>query len=257
MKKLTDFLYTYRNFLIFIGLELFSIRLIIKHNAYQGVFLASANSAIGSIYYFIDELNNYFLLKKKNQQLYNENRLLKEMLKKNKHLASNFIHQPYEATLLSQYDFIVADIINNSINKTKNYLTINKGAIHGIAPGMGVISNKGIVGKVKAVSKTLATVTSFLHTDVLVSSRIVNSNIIGTATWPGTNPSQAQLLYVPRHVSIHVGDTLTTSGYNGIFPEGILVGYIKHIALKDNAIFYVKNYLKKEKDDLTAYNMRV
>ena len=65
MKKLTDFLYTYRNFLIFIGLELFSIRLIIKHNAYQGVFLASANSAIGSIYYFIDELNNYFLLKKK------------------------------------------------------------------------------------------------------------------------------------------------------------------------------------------------
>ena len=68
MKKLTDFLYTYRNFLIFIGLELFSIRLIIKHNAYHlasGVFLASANSAIGSIYYFIDELNNYILTQKK------------------------------------------------------------------------------------------------------------------------------------------------------------------------------------------------
>ena len=42
---------------------------------------------------------------------------------------------------------IEAEVINNSLRKRKNYITINKGSIDGIEEGMGVISNSGVVGK--------------------------------------------------------------------------------------------------------------
>ena len=46
------------------------------------------------------------------------------------------------------------------------------------------------------------------------------------------------LLDVPRHVNPVVGDTVITSGYNAVFPPGILVGIVKEVKLKEEALFY-------------------
>lgn len=273
MKRLTYFLYKYSAFLVFLLLELISILLILKHNTFPALqCLSSSNYVVGHVYSLTSELKNYFSLKEENEKLLNENALLRQQFLRNENDFTTLpSYQPSDTCLLKQHALIPANVINNSVGSTKNYLTINKGARHGIAPGMGVISTMGIVGKIKAVSDRFATITSLLHTDVQVAAQILNAGIMGTVTWPGKDAFKAELLYVPRHVKVSPGDKVVTSGYNAIFPEGIAIGQIESIKLKENATFYdikidistrfcalqhvyvLKNYLKQEKDSLEQY----
>lgn len=268
MKRLLYFLYAYRNGVVFLSLELISTLLIFHHQAYEKPQqLNAAHDVIGSIYHCIHELKSYPSLKKAYKNILQENTALREALMQKE---VNVGQLTYEAAT-KQYACISARVINNSIISTKNYLTIDKGAIHGLAPGMGVISAQGVVGKIKAVSDHFATVISLLHTGVLVSAKVIPAGVMGTVRWLGQDPWQAQLLYVPRHVSIGLGDTVVTSGYNAIFDEGFLIGRVKHVSLREEALFYdivldistdfstlqhvyvVKDGLQQEKDALEQY----
>jgi rod shape-determining protein MreC len=72
----------------------------------------------------------------------------------------------------------------------------------------------------------------------MTSVQIKRTSHFGTVQWDGANPEYINMLYVPRHVQPLVGDTIVTSGYNAIYPEGILVGTIAEVKLKDEALFY-------------------
>lgn len=262
MIKLLQFLYKYRAFVVFILLELTSTILIFNRERYE----ASASSTIGSIHNFISEVKNYPFLKEENRKLLHDNAVLRKQL-----LQREESIEQLHATALGQYDLIPARVINNSIVGTKNYLTLNKGAMHGVAPGMGVMSAEGIVGRVKAVSDRFVTVISLLHTSMQVSAKLSNAEVLGTVQWPGNDPLRAQMLYVPRHVQVEAGDTVVTSGYNATFFEGTVIGHVKQVLLRKEASFYdieltistdfstlqhvyiVKNALKQEKDALEQY----
>ena len=248
--------------MVFMLLELTSTMLIFNRERYQ----ASASLVMGSILNFISEVKNYPFLKEENAKLLYDNAALRKKLLQ----REAPIDQSYAAAPV-RYDCIPARVINNSMVVSKNYLTLNKGAMHGIAPGMGVISAEGIVGRVKAVSDHFATVISLLHTSMQVSAKLSNSEVLGTVQWPGNDPCRAQMLYVPRHVQVEPGDTVVTSGYNATFFEGTVVGYVKQVVLRQEAPFYdielmlstdfstlqhvyvVKNALQQEKDTLEQH----
>jgi rod shape-determining protein MreC len=234
MKRFFYSLYKYKAFAVFIVLELISITLFATHKSGKYSFLGTNNYLIGSIYGFISEIRDYHSLKKENEELLQENTLLRK----------KFLHEgdapdaSPPAVVPAHYDLIPAKVINNSIANTKNYLTLNKGAVHGVTPGMGVMCSEGLVGKVKAVSERFATVISLLHTDMLVSAKLSQSGVMGTVQWPGNDPFCAQLLYVPRHIIIEPGEAVVTSGYNATFSSGVLIGHVKHVALRQEAPFY-------------------
>jgi rod shape-determining protein MreC len=260
MKRLLYFLYSRKAFIIFVFLELISTFLIIHHKTYE----TSVHDIIGGVQNFISEVRSYPFLKVENAKLLHENAVLREQLLQ--------VAEP-----VSQLDtptsshFISAKVINNAIVGTKNYLTLNKGEMHGIAPGMGVVSSAGIVGRVKAVSKRFATVTSLLHTSMQVSAQISKSKVLGTVQWPGHDPCRAQMVYVPRHILVEPGDQVVTSGYNATFLEGVGIGHIEQVKLRKEAPYYdielrlstdfstlqhvyvVKNSLKEEKDFLEKH----
>jgi rod shape-determining protein MreC len=103
------------------------------------------------------------------------------------------------------------------------------------------------------------------------SAQISSSKVLGTVQWPGNDPCSAQMLYVPRHVPIELGDKVVTSGYNATFFAGALIGFIKQATLRKEAPFYdielqlstdfstlqhvyvVQNVLKQEKEALEQY----
>jgi len=258
MSRLLYFLYKYRDFTVFVLLESMSIFFIIHEDLYK----ASTSHVIGSIHGFVNEIKNYPLLQEENEQLLHENAVLMGQLLQAK--------APVTPSYSAAYHCIPARVINNSIVGTKNHLTLNKGAMHGIAPGMGVVSTEGIVGRVKAVSNHFATVISLLHTGLQVSAQIVNeeSMILGTVQWSGHDPCRARMRYVPRHVSVELGNKVVTSGYNATFFEGALIGYVHQVKRRKEAHFYeielhlstdfstlqhvyvVDNTLKREKDAL-------
>ena len=270
MERLIFFVYQNRAFFTFLVLEFFCAWLIVENNAYQGTkFFNSSNGAIATMNNFSQSVRDYFQLKEVNQMLAEENASLKETLEHQQ--RQNYpLHIPRstDTTFAKKYDFISAKVVNNHVDFVKNFITIDKGADAGIEPGMAVISSQGVVGKVKLVSQHFGVVTSILHIDVMVSAELKRTEHFGTIQWDGINPDLVEFKYIPRHVDPMVGDSVVTSGYNAVFPEGVMVGVIDEVTLSDEALFYdlkvrlsqdfrklsfvtiVKNYRLQEQDSL-------
>lgn len=240
MQRLFLFLYQYRAFLTFLFLELFCIWLIVNNNPYQGAkFFNSSNRYAAGVLQFSGSITDYFGLKHVNEQLANENAALRKRLNQlNQSLYSLNVREIEDTQIINQYDFTEARVIKNSVRQLDNYITINKGRNNNIEPGMAVIDNHGIVGKVKTVSSRFALVTSILHTDVLVSAKIKRTGDLCTMKWDGLSPYQAKVLYVPRHIQLQAGDSIVTSGYNAVFPENIPVGVVADFELSEDSPFY-------------------
>lgn len=240
MERLILFVYQYRAFFTFLALEFFCAWLIVENNVYQGTkFFNSSNGIVATMNNFSQSIRDYFQLSEVNRVLAEENASLKETVELQK-------QQPYppfkgasgDSVFMKKYEFISAKVVNNHVDFVKNYITIDKGKEAGIEPGMAVISPLGVVGKVKLVSRHYGVVTSILHIDVMVSAVLKRTEHFGTIQWNGLDPDLVDFKYIPRHVAPVVGDTVITSGYNAIFPEGVMVGVIDQVKLKDEALFY-------------------
>src|SRR5690606_371805 len=230
MQRILLFLYRLRAFLLFVLLEAIAIGLIVSYNSPQGaVFFNSSNEFSGRFLAFQDNFTEYFHLASANDALAEKNAVLIEELHHYKRPTDSVTFE-LDSSLRHHFEFRSAKVINNSIHLNQNHLTLNKGRKHGIKEGMGVFNEDGIVGRVKGVSNNFASVLSILHTELLVSSKIKRTDVFGSTQWDGKDPQRAKLIYVPRHVEIEVGDTIVTSGYNSIFPEGIPVGVVEAVA---------------------------
>jgi len=240
MERLILFVYQNRAFFTFLFLELFCAWLIVQNNAYQGSkFFNSSNGLVAAMNSFSQGVRDYFMLSEVNRTLSEENALLKRKISQqpvNYILPNNTLVR--DSSDINQYEFVSAKVVNNHVDMVKNFITINKGSDDGIGPGMAVVSPLGVVGKVKLVSDHYGVVTSILHVDVMVSAVLKRTEYFGTVQWNGKNPDQVELNYIPPHVQPTVGDTVLTSGYNAVFPEGVMIGVIEKVDLSKDALFY-------------------
>jgi len=269
MDRLLNFLFHYRAFFTFLFLELFCAWLIVRNNQYQSTqFFNTANRLAANIIGFSQGVREYLSLQDINTSLAEENARLRTALEQKMQAMQNIQVQPLDSAVINRFAYISARVINNSTLLFKNYITVDKGRLDGIEPGMAAISSSGAIGKVKSVSDHYAVLISLLNTDEQLSSAIKRTGHFGTVQWEGTNPRLVDLHYIPRHVDPLVGDTIVTSGYNAVFPENILVGRISSVSLSDEAPFYeirvelaqdfaklafveiIRSNLKSEKDSL-------
>lgn len=265
MQKLFNFLYRFRTFGLFLILEGFCAWLIIVYNnRYNAAFLNSSNTLAATVNRVSTNTNNYFKLKEISQRLVDENLLLRSQLAR-VNRGNLYINKD---TSESRYTLFDAKVINNSFRRSMNYLTLDVGKEDGVEPGMGVLSGLGVVGQVKSVSRHFATVTSLLHRNLMISSSVQRTNTLCTVQWDGVSPMVADLKYIPRHIQLQKGDTVITSGYNAVFPEGVMIGTISDFSLEANDVFYsarvklavdfsslhyvylIKNSMKVEQDSL-------
>lgn len=269
MQRLFLFFYQYRAFFTFLVLELICAWLIVGNNPYQGArFFNSSNGLVASLNNVSHGVREYFLLRQTNSTLAEENAYLRskfEEWNQLQYITSNSVIT--DSAVIKQFNFISAKVVSNTVHRFTNFMTINKGQDYGIEPGMAVISSMGAIGKVRTVSKHYSVVTSILHVDVQVSVLLKRTGHFGTVQWDGLNPEIVKLKYIPRHVEPVKGDSVLTSGYNAVFPDGVLVGLVEEVNLTDE-LFYdlkvklsqdfrklsyvevVKNSLKQELDSL-------
>lgn len=240
MERIFLFIYQFRAFFTFLLLELFCAWLIIQNNRYQGAqFFNSANSFVGGLNSFSQNVRDYFSLREVNLVLSDENaELRKKLEQQSQYINALPIHGSVDAEIINRFDFVSAKVINNSTDRFTNFITINKGNAEGIKPGMAVISAAGAIGKVKLTSQHFSVVTSLLNTDLRVSGLLKRTGHFGTVQWDGNDPQITELNFIPRHVKPMVGDTVITSGYSGIFPEGILIGTLSEVTLSEETPFF-------------------
>lgn len=244
MKTLLKFFITYGIYIIFVLLEVGSLLLVVNNNHFQhSVFLTSCNNISATIYDYNHSIIDYFSLKQTNEELSAENAILKNQVLKAENLLQAIAQDSLQRTTYTldperEYTCFAAKVINNSTNKLLNYMTLNRGYKDGIRREMTVISARGVVGIVKAVSQNFAVVMPLLNSNTKISCKLKGKNKIladsvgvvkdiGSLVWDGYDSRFANMIQVPRHVKIKEGDRIVTSGYSDFFPEGILVGYVE------------------------------
>ncbi len=243
MRNLINFIIKNVHWLLFLILMAISVFAFIKNNDFQQSRYAEFQQEIsGQLYEVAYSIHSYIGLKETNLSLLEKVHELEisnlNLQAQVKELAARQnLKLPLEdsITASSSFDFLVASVVNNSITGSQNLITINKGKLHGIAPDMGVFDSEGIVGTVIYTSNHFSVILPVLNAKFRVSGKIKRSNYFGSLVWDGTNSQYASLEELPRHVDFEIGDTVVTSQFSEIFPEGIPIGIVESA--------------KKQKDD--------
>lgn len=257
MQQIIKFLQKYRYFVLFLLLEFIALAFTIQsHSYHSSKFINSANSITGGIYKRTNSINEFFNLKTENQRLLEENTRLKNILSLEPVELSSAYNTSIDTTIYFQrYNYLDAKIYSNSYSRRNNTLLINKGSKDGVGTEMGVINSKGVIGVTENVSKNYATVISILNDYSKINVRLKNNNHFGTLAWNGKNYQTVQLLDLPRQAQIKVGDTVITGGKSTIFPEGILVGTIKHFKIENNTFKNIDITLFNDMSSLSNVNI--
>ena len=239
MRSLLRYLINNYAFLLFVLLEVVSLVFIFNYNKYHKVqYLNSSNRVTASIYNSFHSVVQYFGLTAVNQDLAEENARLKSVLQiyTGQEVADSIMVEMFPED--STFRYIPAKVINNSVNKSHNYITLNKGRKHGVKPDQGIVAPGGIIGVVTSVSESYAIGFSVLNNRWGPSGKLKNSGYFGPVEWNGQDYRMAELKEIPFHVSLAEGDTIVTSGYSSFFPEGITIGTIQSFNRPEGESFY-------------------
>ncbi len=211
---------------------------IVNFNSFQRArFLNSSNALTASLYASYSSVVQYFGLKKVNQDLVAENAELRNLLDRYENMLVDSVAHFQNPD--STFRFVSARVINNSVNKQQNYITLNRGRKHGLRPDQGIISSTGVVGVVTAVSDSYAMGLSLLNPRWSLSAKLKKNGYYGSLIWNGKDHRVAMLNEIPFHVDLSVGDTIVTSGYSSVFPEGILIGTVKSFTQPPGENYYL------------------
>lgn len=269
MRNLAVFVVRHYFFLLFLLLEILSLYFLVQRNYLQhSSAVSAANWFTGSIYEARTNFTEYLDLKEQNKVL--TDKLAEQFTKQNSSWMFYSAHGTvFNDTLYKQhYEYLPAEVIDNTVTLRNNFIILNRGSLQGVAPDMGVVSAEGIVGIVREVSDNFCVVMSLLHGDTKISASLKKDGSFGTLTWDGTNYREATLKDLPNFSKVAIGDTLISSGLGDAFPTGVAVGtvlkfsinpenktYIVDVKLatdyrKLRHAFVVKNLLRDELNEL-------
>lgn len=224
---------------VFLFLLALCVVLMSRTSYYQSSKLISwTNSIAGGWYEGVHSISGYFGLKSENDRLAAENAYLRARLASSYISYTDSTFTVRDTVYKQRFTYTEARVIKNSWSQQNNYVMINKGRSHGIAPDMAVISPDGIVGVVMSVSDNFATIMPVLHSDSRNSVKVKRTGISGSLVWDGADYRYAQVIDVPTTHKFIQGDTIITSGLANDFPEGILVGYVMEAENLSGSGFY-------------------
>ena len=235
MDKLLEFLQKYRHWFVFLILETIALVTYLSGSLYSRSLGWYATSAVfGRVNELMTEGWSYVGLRPRNEELLRENArlrtaytlLARQMQDAEAHGVLPRLHAT-DSLPIDPSAVIIARVVNRVTHTSEVYYTINKGRRDGIETDMGVMSASGVVGAVMAVSDHYALVIPVLNPKIRLACTLLGQEVSGTLTASSSpNANEAILSNVPPHAHPQIGDTITTSGYSYLFPEGMMVGTI-------------------------------
>lgn len=234
-------------FFTFAVLEVLCAYLIVNFNGEQGKIYAHTATLIGG------NMNNrwrnvvdYYHLPDRLNEVAAENDSLKTIL-----LRMRTVRIPYRDTFFTvsydtlhhkvyrpDFDFIAAEVIGNTIGGSSNWITLNRGRKDGVTENSGVVTRRGLVGIVRYTDDNFALAMSLLHRQTKISASLKNRGYFGSLVWEGGSPDQMTLNDIPKHVPVQAGDTVVTSGYSLMFPQGYPIGVITSQSVPSGSNFH-------------------
>lgn len=248
MYKLIEFIRRIYVVLLFIAIEAIALSHY-AHSSYytQAKILSRAHTIAGGIQSSIFGVKHYFTLRGENEVLSQRVAKLEQELAyyRNKDIDEQTDSlslegiDPTMAESLSQYRYTTARIISNSISRSRNFITLNRGLMHGVMEDMAVISPSGMmIGYVVGCSERYSVVLPMLNIDFRTSGKIAGDEHFGSIYWSGKSPYRVEMTDLSKHADIEIGDEVVTTGLSHFFPEGIKIGYVESYAINDTQTSY-------------------
>ena len=210
---------------VFILLETAAIVMLNHNNSMQRLWtMRLSHGFMAKTWGFTQKVRGYFSLAGQNEELALENHRLREMIREYEDAAKATDLSLQSVARDDGFVYTPAQIIKSGTNSQHNYLILDKGSEDGIVQNSGIISSKGVIGIVDAVSRHYSYAISFLNTEVNISSRLGGTGAVGPLAWDGKNTDGAILKEIPLQYRYSPGDTVYTSGYSVIFPPDIPLG---------------------------------
>lgn len=214
-----------------------------KVNGVESVFKDFIVEVQHVLYSPFKGISNFISDFSKLHEVLEENKILKSNIEKIESLEAENIELKQELRkmkeelnvdrVLSDYDYMNATVISRNSMYWYNNLTIDKGSKHGIEEGMVVINSTGLIGKITNVSNRAADVKLITTPDTnnKISVIITNGddNLVGVINKYDYDEGYLQVEGISNTETVSVGDVVYTSGLGGVFPSGILIGYVDSI----------------------------
>ncbi|MBQ3535310.1 MAG: rod shape-determining protein MreC [Alistipes sp.] len=262
MYRLIEFLRRIYVVLLFIAIEAIALNFY-AHSSYytQAKILSRAHSVAGGIQSSIFGVKHYFTLRSENEALSQRvaelEGLLSHYREKEATAATDSLSlDGIDSTMvesLSQYRYTTARIISNSISRSRNFITLNRGLMHGVVVDMAVISPTGVmIGYVVGCSERYSVVLPMLNMDFRTSGKIVGDEHFGSISWSGKSPYKVEMNDLSKHADIEIGDEVVSAGLSHYFPEGIKIGYVESYSINDTQTSY--NVTVRLAADMTKLN---
>ncbi len=128
-----------------------------------------------------------------------------------------------------------AEVVGKTTTFQRNMLTIDLGAKDSIVPGMAVVTDAGLVGRIYATSENFSLVQMLFNTDLRIASKIARTRVEGIITWEGG--SDLLMRNIPKALDVQLGDLVVSSEYSSYFPADVAIGTIDSIAPESNSLF--------------------
>lgn len=205
-------------------------------------FAKGAHGVMGAVWGSTQSVKEYFSLRQTNKELSDQNyQLTKELMQARELLRQARIDTMQVAPSGRGFQHISAEVIQRSRNKQHNYIVLNRGYEDGIREKSGVITARGVVGIVDAVSAHHAFAFSFQNSDISISARLGGEEgAVGPLVWDGIHPNKAILKEIPLQYRFSPGDTVFTSGHSLMFPPDIPLGTAEEARIVNGATNEIK-----------------
>jgi rod shape-determining protein MreC len=170
-------------------------------------------------------------LEEKIQELMAQNTKLKELEKEN-----DFLRSYLKLPAISAYPIDLANVIGRDFQGTEKYILIDKGRLAGIEKNMPVVAFGNIlVGKIVEVFDNFAKVLLVTSVNSKTPALIQESRAEGLIE--GKQENTLSLDLIPKDIKVEKDQTVITSGAEGIFPKGLLIGKISLVESLEKEIF--------------------
>lgn len=217
------------NAAIFFILEMAALTILRNNGPLQDTWFGTTGQAVSSFLWgWTEDLDNYFSLDERNDSLAAENYRLHVRLAKLEQMIadSTKLSEEFLNSISDKFRYTPAQISKISNNSLHNYIIIDKGSKDGVVKGSGIITEKGVIGVIDAVSESFSYARSFRNHNTTISTRVRRTGPAGSMIWDGKSTNKAILMEIPLHVTITPGDTVYTSGFSSVFPPDIPLGTI-------------------------------
>lgn len=252
MRKLIEFIRSVYVPVLFVVLEIFALSQYATSNPYaQARLLTRSNQVVGGVQGFFTRVRNFWSLGVENRRLTARVVELEEELMRYRAAEAEGELKLLSDTMRSHpYFFTTARVAGSSINRTNNFVVLNRGERDGVTPDMAVLSESGaMVGYVVSTSENYSVALTVLSPHFKASGHLADyPDIYESIHWRGDNKRYVWMENLSKYAEgIEVGDEVLSTGFSGYFPPDVPIGTVESFRLNETGDFYtVKIRLKAD-----------